>query len=536
MLSYFPKPYPDEDFRSIIFRYHIRTGKLYFEETNKELFDVKSKRNIYFHHNLIKLISLFNQSGYTIDYFLNNHTVFPLINPFLSTQRKQDFQQSLSLKDSLKGKRLFKDYIAKEIKYCPHCLEDDYEKYGEVYSHRFHQLHFMDYCERHQIELISICPKCGVPLSNANGKMLLRRPFCENGHNLASDSSNFNECPKLIERVLQDFHYIVSRSSKINRELILDLFYSALGKRGYAEIYSEYLQTKRLKTDFLIFVENHYQILGAQHHKAIDSRFNMLLSRKDSLAPNILAYLLLIQFISNSSEEFFLDTIGFSIDIPFKNRPQPCLNKICKYYNKLIIKAYSKTYYPIYVQGTFLCPHCSYQYGRKWIWNQDKKSGEINPPFLISRGKLWEKEVMKLYSQGQSLKVIAAKMGLGTYKDPIAKLLKEKLGEEYAKRFNLKTNFTLHSIHSRLEPTSSNYEQVINEIEIGMKEVATTIYDQQLLLIRRQNIVNIMNENPTLKRKGIEELARADYRWLMKNDREWFNEFLPKPYTVKNKC
>jgi len=61
VLVYFPKPYPEEDFRSIIYRYHIRTGKLQFEETNKELFNVSSRRNIYFHHNIGELISLLNQ-------------------------------------------------------------------------------------------------------------------------------------------------------------------------------------------------------------------------------------------------------------------------------------------------------------------------------------------------------------------------------------------------------------------------------------------------------------------------------------------
>ncbi|MFY0521296.1 TniQ family protein [Lysinibacillus sp. UGB7] len=72
---------------------------------------------------------------------------------------------------------MFQDYIAKEIKYCLKCLEEDYEKYGEVYSHRFHQIHFLNYCERHQKELISKWPECGELLTNQNGKVLLTRPL-----------------------------------------------------------------------------------------------------------------------------------------------------------------------------------------------------------------------------------------------------------------------------------------------------------------------------------------------------------------------
>ncbi|MBO2537209.1 hypothetical protein [Rummeliibacillus suwonensis] len=142
---------------------------------------------------------------------------------------------------------------------------------------------------------------------------------------------------------------------------------------------------------------------------------------------------------------------------------------------------------------------------------------------------------MKLYHQGQSLKDIANKIGLGKYKDPVARFLKDELGEDYKKRFNPKANFTLYNIHSRLEPETTRYRHAIKEIEMGIKEMAATNYDQQLLLIRRQNIVKIMNENPTLRRRGIEELARADYRWLRKNDPVWFNKFLPKPYFLKDK-
>lgn len=276
------------------------------------------------------------------------------------------------------------------------------------------------------------------------------------------------------------------------------------------------------------------QLLGVELNDVVNSRFHTLLSKINNNAPNILAYLLLIQFISNSAEEFFTSNDGYSIDIPFKNKPQPCLNKVCEYYYRLIIETYSKKYYPIYVQGTFTCPNCGYTYGRKWIWNKDKKSGEEKKPFLISWGELWEREVLSLYYQGLSLRNIAKKVGLGGYTDSIARFLKEKIGEGYTERYNPKNNYSLFNINSRLEQISSNNVEAINEIKVAMGEVAATNSHQQLLLMRRHNIMNIVNENPDLTRKAIEKLARSDYRWLKKNDLDWFNEFLPKPLTWKN--
>ncbi|MBO2537210.1 TniQ family protein [Rummeliibacillus suwonensis] len=274
---------------------------------------------------------------------MENHTIFPLISPFLSYQRKQDFQQSLMIKNSLKNKKIFMDYIAKEIKYCPKCLKDDYEKYGEVYSHRLHQLYFLDYCNKHQTKLIYVCPECGVPLSNNDGKELLTRPFCKNGHSLTSNTIYLKDYPKPIKRIIQDIHFFISHSSNINKDLILERFYSELGKRGYGENYSEYIQIKRLKKDF----SNYLRTLEVQQDNVIDSQFNTLLTKRSNDAPNLLAYLLLFQFISDSSEDFFSNTVGYSIDIPFKNEQQPCLNKICKYYNKRIIRTYTKRYYPV---------------------------------------------------------------------------------------------------------------------------------------------------------------------------------------------
>lgn len=527
MLAYFPMPYPDEDFRSIIYRYHIRKGNLSFAETNEELFNVRSKRNIYFHHNIGELVHLLNQEKYTIDYFLNNHTIYPLLNPFLTTQRKQEFQQSLGVKNTLKNKKVFLDYISKEIKYCPKCLEDDHRLYGEVYSHRFHQLNFLNFCGIHQMELISVCPECGVPLSNQDGIQLILSPLCKNGHCLTNKVFYHKDYPQPLKRIFQDILYITSHSRTINRNLIVEKFYCELGKRSYGEIYSEYVQLKRLKDDFSKFVSN-LKILDIQHFDVINSRFNIILSTKGTYAPNILAYLLLMQFLSNSIEEFFSNTTGYSIDIPFNNKQQPCLNKMCKYYNQLTIKNYPKKYYPIYVQGTFSCPFCGYTYGRKFIWNKDKKSGEVGMPFLITRGEQWENEVLELYYQGLSLKDIATTTGLGTNKDPIVKLLKEKLGKEYEKRFNPKTSFAFYNIHSRLEPDNPKYTNAIKEIQMGMREIAATTYEQQLLLMRRQNIIDILDENPNLKRTEIKRLAIADYEWLKANDQEWFEKNLPK--------
>jgi transposase-like protein len=233
---------------------------------------------------------------------------------------------------------------------------------------------------------------------------------------------------------------------------------------------------------------------------------------------------LLIRFLSNSIEAFFNDSSTYTIAIPFQNKPQVCINRLCDYYSNSIITTYKKTYYPTYVQGTFKCPHCGLTYGRKWIWANNGKNGFGQKSFLIDQGELWQEKVMQLYANGMSIRDI--QNSIGTYKEIIAEFLRNKLGEvEYSRRFNPKNN----TLYKHIEKGRKGfYDESLKEINMGEQEVAATFsFEKKRLFIRRRNIYNLVQGNPALSRKGIEELARTDYRWLMKNNKEWLNDILP---------
>lgn len=68
--------------------------------------------------------------------------------------------------------------FSKQVKYCPKCLYEDYEKYGECYVHRAHQFDFMTCCHLHRVELIDYCPNCNCPLSKDYAETLLSKPQC----------------------------------------------------------------------------------------------------------------------------------------------------------------------------------------------------------------------------------------------------------------------------------------------------------------------------------------------------------------------
>ena len=66
MLPFFPAPYPDEDFRSIVYRYHIRSKNVNLMNTKQELFNIKSLKNNHFPRNYNYLRNIFMKQEYQI--------------------------------------------------------------------------------------------------------------------------------------------------------------------------------------------------------------------------------------------------------------------------------------------------------------------------------------------------------------------------------------------------------------------------------------------------------------------------------------
>ena len=162
MLSFFPKLYPDELLYSGLARYHIRSGNKSFAQTDIELLG--------YHCQQISKVALPSNLGYlvkhlplgsklTVDNFIQNHTLYPFYTTFLTPQ------EAWLVRDSMKKKfnsSIFKiakvaftstGDVTKFLIFCPLCLEEDTQKYGEAYWHRMHQIPGVFVCLIHGIAL-----------------------------------------------------------------------------------------------------------------------------------------------------------------------------------------------------------------------------------------------------------------------------------------------------------------------------------------------------------------------------------------------
>ncbi|MBH8578270.1 TniQ family protein [Nostocaceae cyanobacterium CENA369] len=162
MLSFFPTLYPDELLYSALARYHIRSGNKTFKQTDLELFGYSSQQlcKVTLTNNLnylVKNLSLFSQL--TVSDLLQNHTLYPFYASFLIPQQAWQLQDSMrkklggSILEVAKVANHPTDNSTKFLKFCPVCLEQDTQKYGEPYWHRIHQIPGILVCPTHRVVL-----------------------------------------------------------------------------------------------------------------------------------------------------------------------------------------------------------------------------------------------------------------------------------------------------------------------------------------------------------------------------------------------
>lgn len=157
MITQFPMIYPDELLYSQLARYHARSGNLAYIFTAEQLFQVKTVRpdveflNAYTPEALSILTSTMSLEDIII-----KHTMFPYYGRFIKAERKMEaFDSLVTMRTDYR--RLLpipKNKTVRYLRYCPICVQNDRERFGETYWHRVHQMVGVDICPSHHCRLI----------------------------------------------------------------------------------------------------------------------------------------------------------------------------------------------------------------------------------------------------------------------------------------------------------------------------------------------------------------------------------------------
>ena len=159
MMYYFPKPYPDELLYSVLARYCIQSGNLNTINNTEDIFG-SSNRNVFLSPELpgnidLLISNLPEGTNYTSEKFIYNNTLFPYVASFLPEDRAREVYEIMKVgqtsiiynkaglvSGSIKSNKMFR--------FCPHCMEDDIQTYGEAYWHRSHQVTGAFMCHLHK--------------------------------------------------------------------------------------------------------------------------------------------------------------------------------------------------------------------------------------------------------------------------------------------------------------------------------------------------------------------------------------------------
>ena len=158
MISFFPTPYPDELWYSVICRYHIHSGNSCVKHTLQQLYGAH-----YYNASLMlcgpvqHILAQLPDKLLSAKQIILEHTLYPYHARFFPAIRKRAAYGYAQSGDPRAAHRLgihqsgFTHHV---MRYCPACFAEDIALYGEPYWHRLHQLPDMQICPKHQSWLV----------------------------------------------------------------------------------------------------------------------------------------------------------------------------------------------------------------------------------------------------------------------------------------------------------------------------------------------------------------------------------------------
>ena len=158
MLSFFPSPYPDELWYSVLARYHTHSGALSWQATMAALFGDARDTDVgsFFPNNSIhKILEQLPPGFLSAQEAVLQHTLLPFLMRFQPQEKKAAILEAFLNGEDMRPRylRATRDIKPRSMRYCPVCVREDTQTYGEPYWHREHQIGLMPLCPRHRCRL-----------------------------------------------------------------------------------------------------------------------------------------------------------------------------------------------------------------------------------------------------------------------------------------------------------------------------------------------------------------------------------------------
>lgn len=305
-MIFFPTPYPDELLYSILARYCKRSGNINNIHNIEDLFGTRN--GIVSVEMPSKLDALIENmpvnTKYTADYFIYNHTLFPFYAAFIPPKRAKNIINEMKSGDGSvsymqSGVVASSVSLNRYFRFCPKCIKEDIQDFGEPYWHRTHQIAGIFICLKHKESLLNST----VTLRGVNRQEIV----APNMENCRVDRERIYK-DELIEKMLwtaEDVETLLGNRYPFKEpEWFKSQFRIKLIEKEYARM-NNFVYQKRLKEDFQGFYGEEYLEL-VQSSVSFNKRCWLTdLIRDDNRNTYALRYLLLARFLGMSIDDLF---------------------------------------------------------------------------------------------------------------------------------------------------------------------------------------------------------------------------------------
>lgn len=507
MISFFTDPYEDEILYSTIARYHYYYGNTDFKDTLYEIFGSNSViPTIEFPSKLDYLCRQLKNKVYSPDYIIQNHTIYPFYSPFLPVERQETIKSKMKFGN---GKGIYAQIgitagsicRKKGLFYCPKCVIEDKNKYGEPYFHRIHQIQGIRVCPEHNCKIKSY------PISRNNisriAFIMMKSDKADIDFEYIRDKKEF-----MFNNIISiGVSYLLENNLAVfNQQSICEKYMILLKNKGFMT-YNGTVKQKELHDEFLKFYGREF--LGQLNSTVeIDDVYNWLrmISQKPKKVIHPIRHILFINFLTNSIEDFF--NMDFNLNNPFGTGPWPCMNPASEHFREnvitdCIITPDYKTRQPV---RTFSCS-CGFIYSRKGpdrFENDKYKVGRIK-----KFGYVWEDKLIEL-------------------------LLKNNYSiRELGRILDCDPKTIIRNCHNLGMDSYLKSKMKLKEAVKEAKDDGYNQFDEQY----KTEILDFIKKNPEKSRKEVRRVFQKQYAWLYRNDPKWIDANFPEriPLELRNK-
>lgn len=158
MLTYFPSPYANEWWWSVLCRYFVRSGYHNHATAFRELLPSPSKSvgRLFPSNDIYTIVARLPSKIFSVKDIILQHTLAPYYLRFYSGEKKASALDNLFQGQSigLTSIELNTPEGKQGLKWCPICRQEDEAAYGEPYWHREHQIPLLPLCPHHGCRLV----------------------------------------------------------------------------------------------------------------------------------------------------------------------------------------------------------------------------------------------------------------------------------------------------------------------------------------------------------------------------------------------